>query len=76
MARHQCAAYSVVNGKPSWTICTACEGRIHLAGCTTKRNKHRDCCRERHEMLHAAGQTHGIADASIPMLANLDCLDL
>lgn len=40
-----------------WCICAACGGRIHNPGCTTKRNKQRDCCPERHKMLHDQGRT-------------------
>ena len=55
-------------GKNGWHICTVCEGRIHDAGCTTKRNKYKDCCAERHELLNKMGITKGIADSSFPML--------
>jgi hypothetical protein len=30
-----------------------------MSGCTTKRNKHRDCCKERHRMLFEQGQKTG-----------------
>lgn len=55
------------NGK-GWSICQACDGRIHLQGCTSKRDPKKDCCRERHEVLWGAGQTFGIHDASLPMI--------
>lgn len=51
-----------------WATCIQCDGRIHLDGCTSRRNKERDCCRARHEMLYLQGQTRGIWDRSLPML--------
>ena len=50
-----------------WPVCTACGGRMHLPTCTTRRNKHKDCCPERHKMLHDTGQKRGIVDSSIVM---------
>ena len=67
--RHKC------NRPDGWAFCTTCEGRIHLPGCTSKRDKHRDCCRERHEMLNSQGITKGIRDSSVGMLEYLDYLD-
>jgi hypothetical protein len=63
--RHECGRLG--NGR-FWMTCSACTGRIHLKGCTTRRNPKKDCCKKRHENLAAAGQTRGIADSSVPML--------
>ena len=63
--RHECS--KAANGK-YWSLCVVCEGRVHLSGCTTKRNPSRDCCEARHVKLHNAGQTRGIGDSSLPML--------
>ena len=62
--RHNC------KGKYDWPECCVCGGRIHLPGCTTKKNKYRDCCYERHKMLHDQGQTVGIYDSSVSMLGD------
>jgi hypothetical protein len=62
---HDCK--NQVNGK-CWPLCCACEGRFHLPGCTTKKNKYKDCCEARHKMLYEEGHEFGIVDASIPML--------
>lgn len=59
--RHDCS--KAVNGK-YWHICPICDGRIHDDGCTTKRNPKKDCCPERHKMLHDAGNTKGLNDSS------------
>jgi len=53
-----------------WAHCSVCSGRIHSRECTTRRNKKVDCCKERHEMLYAQGQTMGIGDESISMLGD------
>jgi len=53
-----------------WAHCSVCSGRVHSQECTTRRNKKIDCCKERHEMLYAQGQTMGIGDESIPMLGD------
>jgi hypothetical protein len=63
-AKHRCNKSS--NGV-TWNLCIVCEGRIHNAGCTTKRDKSKDCCEARHKMLHDAGQTIGITDLSFKM---------
>lgn len=55
-------------GKGGWAICTACRGRIHQVGCSTKRTKSNDCCRARHEDLVARGFTKGLDDPSVPMM--------
>ena len=51
-----------------WPMCTVCDGRIHEPSCTSKRNKHKDCCQARHELLYQQGQTVGLYDAGQPML--------
>lgn len=51
--------------------CTVCEGRIHHKGCTSRPNKHKDCCPARHQMLFDAGHTVGIIDKSVSMAFNL-----
>lgn len=53
--------------KDAWPMCTVCDGRIHLATCTAKMNKHKDCCPERHKMLYDRGYTQGVYDKSQPM---------
>jgi hypothetical protein len=52
-------------GKNGWAICTACLGRIHWPCCTSKKDKHKDCCIERHKMLFEQGQIHGLDDSSL-----------
>jgi hypothetical protein len=64
MARHECG--KMTNGK-DWMHCCICNGRIHLEGCTSERNKNRDCCPARHKMLYDAGHTRGISDDSFLM---------
>lgn len=64
MARHRCNESA--NGA-DWAICSVCDGRIHLAGCASTRDKHRDCCRQRHEMLSEQGVMVGLTDESQPM---------
>ena len=64
MARHRCNKSA--NGA-DWSICSVCDGRIHLAGCTSKRDKHKDCCRQRHEMLAGQGVTVWRTDESQSM---------
>ena len=68
--RHQCNRMT----SRVWTICCQCCGRIHHPGCTTKLNKHRDCCAARHRMLHAQGQERGIDDPSLSMLEGVEFL--
>lgn len=65
--RHNCN--KAANGT-SWNLCAACEGRIHSPGCTSKRDKRKDCCEARHVMLHEQGQTTWINDESQPMLGS------
>lgn len=65
--RHICRQQGA--GGRGWHTCTACDGRIHLEGCTTKKNKHRDCCPERHKMLFDAGEVYGLIDGSHVMWA-------
>lgn len=55
--RHNC-------GKHGWATCTVCNGRIHLVGCTTRRDKHKDCCEARHKMFRDKGLVYGLADKS------------
>ena len=59
---HQCKQ------KNGWAECTACGGRIHLPGCTTKKKKEIDCCKDRHIDLYNNGQEVGIYDAGLKML--------
>lgn len=58
--RHNCAA-------DGWSNCCICDGRIHLPGCTSRMDKRRDCCPERHKMLHDQGQIRGLYDDSQAM---------
>lgn len=67
--RHDCA--NMTNGGAGgWTTCIACDGRLHLEGCTTKRDPRKDCCEARHRRLHEQGQTVGLWDSSVPMLGS------
>lgn len=50
-----------------WSHCVICDGRIHLAGCTTRPNKHKDCCPARHKMLYDSGHARGLNDSSFLM---------
>lgn len=69
--RHNC-------GKNGWQICAACRGRIHLAGCTSKRKVAYDCCADRHWKLALDNQiiwgspekVMGLDDESIPMIGS------
>lgn len=67
---HQCTNKHPITGKAKWIYCIVCDGRVHLDGCTIKRNKHKDCCKKRHEMLYNQGHKVGICDSSIPMLGS------
>lgn len=51
----------------AWQECTACGGRIHEQGCTSKLNPKKDCCRERHQNFIAQGQLVGIDDSAVTM---------
>jgi hypothetical protein len=64
-AREQCNRET--NGK-HWAHCCICNGRMHTPECTSKRDRNKDCCEERHKMLWNAGQKVGIGDDSQPML--------
>lgn len=64
MKRHNC---NRMGGGREWAMCSSCDGRIHFAECTTKRNPRKDCCLDRHKILYAAGETRGRYDASLPM---------
>jgi hypothetical protein len=48
-------------------MCVVCEGRIHLPGCTSRRNRLKDCCPARHKMLFDQGHTRGLDDSSYVM---------
>lgn len=54
-------------GGVTWSLCSACRGRIHDSGCTSKRNADLDCCEARHHKLWALGELIGLDDASLPM---------
>jgi hypothetical protein len=60
--RHKC-------WQQGWAECTACEGRLHRPGCTSRRKPEIDCCPARHKALYDKGVTVGIHDA-IPMWVN------
>jgi hypothetical protein len=64
MERHKCDKFG-------WSICCVCQGRIHLAGCTSRPNKQKDCCKARHVMLYDQGHRVGLDDSSQPMLTSL-----
>jgi hypothetical protein len=53
--------------KGQWPHCCICDGRMHLPGCTSRMNKQKDCCPERHKMLYDAGQVRGLTDDSMAM---------
>lgn len=55
-----------------WPKCTACDGRMHLPECTSRRNKRKDCCDARHIMLYNQGHSHGLIDSSVSMLAGIN----
>lgn len=65
--RHDCGNTGGSFGNKGWSMCIVCKGRLHLDGCTSKKNKHKDCCPARHKMLHDAGNVKGIADDSFFM---------
>lgn len=52
MARHECSTYT--NGR-DWAHCVRCDGRMHMIGCTSRRDPKKDCCQKRHERMAAAG---------------------
>lgn len=54
--------------KGHWQHCSVCNGRVHLEGCTSRRNKNADCCEARHRMLFEQGHRVGLSDSSLPML--------
>ena len=58
---HKCSNHG------GWRICTACQGRLHQPDCTSRKDRHKDCCPARHKMLHDAGQARGIDDSSAVM---------
>jgi hypothetical protein len=62
---HECAKWS--DGSRQWSYCVVCEGRIHMAGCTSRRSALKDCCPARHKMLHDSGKKRAIADHSFLM---------
>jgi hypothetical protein len=71
MSRHLCS--TLTNGK-DWTHCCICDGRIHETGCTSRRDRHKDCCEARHKMLFDSGQTKGLSDTSFFMWSAEDLL--
>lgn len=75
MSHHECRFK--VNGV-EWAICGDCNGRIHMSGCTSKRNKHRDCCKERHRMLFDQGQVYSVYSPEHHILAAWEpkCIEL
>jgi hypothetical protein len=66
--RHECR-------REGWQDCTACAGRVHEPGCTSKRDPSIDCCKRRHQLLYECGHKVGLCDSSVPMLAGYDNLD-
>lgn len=72
MARHPCNQST--NGK-DWMHCNVCDGRVHLEGCTSKRNPKIDCCKRRHRSLYDAGHTRGLLDSAAGMMDYFDRLD-
>lgn len=62
--RHECNKGA---NNVAWSICCVCEGRIHLPGCTSKRDRKKDCCEARHKMLAEQGHLFGLSDSSQPM---------
>lgn len=67
--RHDCAQALIINGRrEAWAECATCGGRMHLEGCTSRRDKKKDCCPARHEMLYQQGHHWGLYDRSQPML--------
>ena len=65
--RHNCG-FQDKGAHLGWMTCTVCDGRIHLEGCTSRKNPAKDCCEARHKKLHDNGQTVGIVDKSVPMI--------
>lgn len=65
--RHECGIDGL--GRRAWAYCTVCNGRIHEDGCSSRKDKNRDCCKARHVMLYEAGHTKGICDDSQDMLS-------
>lgn len=59
--RHNCFS-------PGWQECTACGGRIHRPGCTTKKRPAKDCCDARHRKLYNEGHKVGLYDSTVPMI--------
>jgi len=72
MKKHPIKQYThpihICRNQGDWMECTACKGRIHLPGCTTRRNPKRDCCLERHTLLYNQGSKKGLDDSSVDML--------
>lgn len=62
--RHQCN--KMANGT-NWMVCSVCDGRVHLEGCTARIDPTTDCCEARHKMLFEQGRRVGINDSSQPM---------
>lgn len=53
--------------KQGWAICTACLGRLHQTGCTSKPDPKKDCCPARHKKLRDKGHKFGLDDKSVRM---------
>ena len=66
--RHEC-------WREGWRGCTACDGRVHLEGCTSKRDPSIDCCKRRHQLLYERGHKWGLCDPSVGMLDGCENLD-
>jgi len=62
--KHKC--WQMTNGR-AWQHDCICNGRVHEPGCTSRKDKNKDCCPERHKMLHDAGHVKGLADDSFFM---------
>ena len=60
------------NAKGDWPQCCECDGRIHLAGCTSRRNPEKDCCPQRHVNLFLSGHERGLYDTAGHMLDGAD----
>lgn len=72
MRHHDCNRNT--NGA-DWMHCNVCDGRVHLKGCTSRRNPKIDCCKRRHKALYDAGHTQGLVDSSVGMLESFENLD-
>ena len=75
MMRHNCGYQDLVGNKNTWRTCSVCDGRIHMEGCTTKKNPKKDCCKTRHLQLIKKGHVKGLYDSSVPMWGSWACED-